>query len=178
MDARAWSNLSSAPPEVKNLVMGQFKPRREGEDDYSALISSFVRSIIIKREQRGLPGGRDVRGRSPGRDGRDGGARREDHVPSREQSPASAFRARYPMDERAFGVLQNASPSVQQTVMADFRPRREGDDDYSALVMAFVRAVQGRVGISRPAADSNTGPPAEGRSREPRSRSRSPDRGE
>lgn len=131
MDDRAFSNLSSAPGDVQKAVLAQFKPRREGEDDYSALVSSFVRSIITKREQRARPPWRESQTNKQSQDDRD-------------QSPMSAFRSRYPMDERAFSALQQSSPGVRDTVMSDFKPRREGDDDYSALVMTFVRAVMNR----------------------------------
>ncbi|CAE6947833.1 unnamed protein product [Symbiodinium sp. CCMP2592] len=50
------------------------------------------------------------------------------------------------MDDRAFGVLERAVPAVQATILADFRPRREGEDDYSALVMGFLRSIESRTG--------------------------------
>ncbi|CAK9012925.1 unnamed protein product [Durusdinium trenchii] len=62
----------------------------------------------------------------------------------------SEFRARYPMDDRAFGVLERTSSGVQSTVLADFRPRREGEDDYSALVMGFIRSIEARTGTGLP----------------------------
>eukprot|EP00929_Paragymnodinium_shiwhaense_P012730 TRINITY_DN12040_c0_g1_i3.p7 TRINITY_DN12040_c0_g1~~TRINITY_DN12040_c0_g1_i3.p7 ORF type:complete len:127 (+),score=32.55 TRINITY_DN12040_c0_g1_i3:1390-1770(+) len=57
------------------------------------------------------------------------------------------------MDERAFDYLENASPDVQEHVIAEFKPRRFGDSDYSGAVTSFVRQVinrlAGRFGASR-----------------------------
>merc|ERR1740121_861124 len=60
MDDRAFNDLAAAPGEVRQRVLTQFKPKREGEADYSALIASFVRAIITRRERMGgsLAGGR------------------------------------------------------------------------------------------------------------------------
>mmetsp|Transcript_54152 Transcript_54152/g.116960 ORF Transcript_54152/g.116960 Transcript_54152/m.116960 type:complete len:628 (+) Transcript_54152:100-1983(+) len=142
MDSRAFANLTSAPPAVQRSVLKEFKPRREGEDDYSALVASFVRSILVRTEnKRGL---RRERGRDSG---------------DRESSPLGLFRSRYPMDQRAFSVLERAPPRVRATVVSDFRPRHEGEDDYSALVMSFVRAVQARLGCDRERPRSRSGSP-------------------
>merc|ERR1712136_456898 len=165
-DDRAFNILASAPSETKRTVLQQFKPRREGDSDYSALVASFTRKIALRREQDGRGQGRDRarQRKSPARlpsledDGRDcsrgDGSRTGSRVASRggsrdrrrEDSAISTFRARYPMDERAFAALERAPSGVRDVVLSDFRPRREGDDDYSALVMTFVRAVQQRVG--------------------------------
>lgn len=154
MDERAFADLTSAPPDVRRRVIGHFKPRREGEADYSALVASFVRSILKARPVPGprpLVGGSGLREFRDVRDlprDRDDGGRGGSRGRSRDRggSLLENFRKRYPMDERAFHVLSNSSTSVQATVISDFRPKREGEDDYSALVMAFARAVQGRSG--------------------------------
>lgn len=175
MDARAFATLTSAPPEVQNVVLSRFKPRSEGDDDYSALVMTFVRAIINRRDTGGTGGVRRVyrdarhgrehqeeqpQERVPPRRGRggsdahdmDGGDNDGEDCCSedRDASPVTNFRLRYPMDDRAFASLQQAHPQVQDVVLSDFKPRREGDDDYSALVMSFVRAVQTRVGAGRP----------------------------
>ena len=49
------------------------------------------------------------------------------------------------MDDRAYSTLERALPGVRATCISDFKPKREGEDDYSALVMAFLRAIQARV---------------------------------
>jgi len=176
MDARAFATLTSAPPEVQNVVLSRFKPRSEGDDDYSALVMTFVRAIINRRDSGGTGGGRKVyrdaregrdhqeeqfqerapprrgRGGSDAHDEAQGGGNGEQDCCSqdRDASPVTNFRLRYPMDDRAFASLQQAPQQVQDVVLSDFKPRREGDDDYSALVMSFVRAVQTRVGAGRP----------------------------
>lgn len=147
MDDRAFGDLSVAPGEVRQRVLAQFKPRREGEDDYSALVASFTRAIIA-RQTVGKGGGKQ---RPPPRRDGDGEAMRatRETKGDRASSPLANFRMRYPMDERAFSAMERAPPGVQATVISDFKPRREGEDDYSALVMTFVRAVQSRVGETR-----------------------------
>jgi len=108
-----------------------FKPKREGEDDYSALVATFLRSVM-SRKSKGEGKGKASRG-----DDRDDG------------DPLNSFRRRYPMDDRAYKLMEEADPKVRTTVINDFRPRREGEADYSALVMAFVRAVQQRNGMGQ-----------------------------
>ena len=54
------------------------------------------------------------------------------------------FRDRYPIDSRAYGVLTSVPGDVQKSVLNQFRPKREGESDYSALVASFVRAVMHR----------------------------------
>jgi len=135
MDSRAFNNFCSASAKVQSTIISRFKPKNEGERDYSALVMAFQRSLEPRFEgnyPRPVP--RDSRlqeDRSPGKGGQ------------RSDSPLSSFRDRYPMDDRAFGCLEQAAPNVRDVVIADFKPRREGENDYSALVMAFVRAVQG-----------------------------------
>lgn len=132
MDDSAFDTLSEAPPDVQWAVVAQFKPRREGEDDYSALIASFVRSVLVRRAAQ--TGGR-------------ADEERVHRAPDRKHtSMLAAFRKRYPMDERAYATLERSPLAIQTTVMNCFQPRREGEDDYSALVMSFVRSVLARQG--------------------------------
>lgn len=55
------------------------------------------------------------------------------------------FRERYPMDERAWSILLSAREPVQDLLVQDFKPRREGEGDYSALVISFMRSIELRV---------------------------------
>merc|ERR1712232_1060652 len=103
---------------------------------YSALVSTFLRSIIAKGGGKGGRASSRGRGHAPRGDRGGGGTG---------NSSLDAFRDRYPMDDRAFAQLERSSPHIQNLVMQDFRVKREGEADYSALVMAFVRAVQARV---------------------------------
>jgi len=141
MDDRAFLALTQAPSSVRRDAITQFKPRREGEDDYSALVASFLRSLLARQDRAARPPLRQRRWRDR-RETRENGAERE-------SSPLSAFRTRYPMDSRAFAALSRAPTNVRAVVVSDFKPRREGEDDYSALVMSFVRAVQSRVGMGK-----------------------------
>jgi len=139
MDERAFAALEHSLREVQDIVLSDFKPRREGEDDYSALVTTFVRQVQMREER--------VRNAEAGR--RDPNQLAIIPHDRRDLCPLSAFRVRYPMDDRAFGFLESSRPEVRATVVSDFRPRREGEDDYSALVMSFVRAVQTRTGTGR-----------------------------
>lgn len=149
MDDRAFENLGKVHPEVRREFLRTFKPKREGEDDYSALVATYMRCIIKRREvSRGAPqrGGislrdRDDRNRGCGRDGKRDS--RDEHSSA---NFLNDFRSHYPMDEKAFSILGRAALSIQKKVTSEFKPKREGEDDYSALVMAFVRSVQGRMG--------------------------------
>merc|ERR1712129_117501 len=44
MDDRAWDFLSTSPASLQRTVLERFQPKREGEGDYSRLITSFIRS--------------------------------------------------------------------------------------------------------------------------------------
>uniref|UniRef100_A0A7S4SZI4 KHDC4/BBP-like KH-domain type I domain-containing protein n=1 Tax=Alexandrium monilatum TaxID=311494 RepID=A0A7S4SZI4_9DINO len=59
----------------------------------------------------------------------------------------STFRRRYPTDARAFEFLEQSHPRVVEKVLADWRPPRENQDDYSALLTNFVRQVRSRLGF-------------------------------
>lgn len=89
----------------------------------------------------------DSRKRTQDRD-RSGGNRRRGR--GRENSPLSDFRDRYPMHDRAFRDLEAAAPDVQRTVLDEFKPRREGEEDYSGLVIAFVKSVRLRIENQNP----------------------------
>jgi len=57
------------------------------------------------------------------------------------RGPAFMLCQRYPLDEYAYAVLWRAAPSVQEEVHKEFKPQREGDEDYSALVTTFVKKI-------------------------------------
>merc|ERR1712039_581565 len=54
----------------------------------------------------------------------------------------SNFFLRYPCDERAQDFLNSSSPEVRARVVQEFRPRQEGDSDYSGAVTSFVRRMR------------------------------------
>mmetsp|Transcript_43377 Transcript_43377/g.80772 ORF Transcript_43377/g.80772 Transcript_43377/m.80772 type:complete len:724 (-) Transcript_43377:54-2225(-) len=127
MDDRAFDFLEQAPTSVQEAVVSKFKPRSEGDEDYSGAVTTFTRRMKneIGYERQGSDKLRHLLHR---------------------------FRGKYPMDDRAFDFLSQLSDELQEIVINEFRPRREGDSDYSAAVTSFVRTMRHRVG-----ADSGEG---------------------
>ncbi|CAK8996374.1 Uncharacterized protein SCF082_LOCUS4758 [Durusdinium trenchii] len=72
------------------------------------------------------------------------------------QPELEGFRVRYPMDEAAWAYLLKSGPDVQREVLKDFKPKEEGQADYSALVISFCkrRRQQLQQGIMPPPAPS------------------------
>merc|ERR1712137_147950 len=64
---------------------------------------------------------------------------------SRTDTRLLRFRKRFPMDDRAFDFLRGSRLEVQDVVLNDFNLRRKREEDYSAPVTAFVRAVSLRI---------------------------------
>jgi len=120
MDDRAFDFLEQSSAEVQEAVVLEFRPRRAGEDDYSAAITSFVRKVRTRFEASGW-------------------------VPERWRADAAppalleGFKQRYPMDERAWDFLTTSSGNIQRAVLETFRPKREGEADYSRLITSFIR---------------------------------------
>mmetsp|Transcript_50351 Transcript_50351/g.117471 ORF Transcript_50351/g.117471 Transcript_50351/m.117471 type:complete len:539 (-) Transcript_50351:45-1661(-) len=151
MDERAYEYLTSSPGAAQFKVLSEFKPRQEGESDYSSLITSLVkkarqvvnagfllRGSAISAPPQGLA---NLRMRA-GLEGGAPGVRMSGQGPSLEQ--LREFRARFPMDERAWEFLLNANGAAQEVIIKDFKPRRFDDADYSAPVTAFVRSMTNR----------------------------------
>lgn len=152
MDDGAFDQLRDAGPEVLRPFLNSFKPRSEGDSDYSGLVRTFLKSVIARQQEQGERNtarntphryGRDVRDRSRSRDRSFEARPRRGN--RRDSSPLEEFRSRYPMEAKAFQILASSSEDVRETVMSDFKPRQEGERDYSGLVIAFVRAVTRRL---------------------------------
>merc|ERR1711862_739830 len=47
------------------------------------------------------------------------------------------FSQKYPIDQDAYNYLLSSSPSVVDRVVREFKPKIEGEADYSTLVMSF-----------------------------------------
>merc|ERR1719282_1252477 len=92
MDARAFEFLESCPMEIQEAVVTEFNPKRAGETDYSAAVTSFVRRVR-ERLGAGPPGVRLTERRSAA-------------PPS---NLIKAFKLRYPMDDRAWDFLSSSS---------------------------------------------------------------------
>lgn len=130
MDDRAFEYLATAPGAVQMAVITEFRPRTEGEADYSSLITSFVkraRTAVVSTPAQPLAS-----------------AASSSLGPGLER--LTEFRLRYPMDERAWDFLLGISGHTQEVIVTEFRPKREGDTDYSAPVTAFIRAMGPRDG--------------------------------
>ena len=54
------------------------------------------------------------------------------------------FVKQYPTDGRAFDFLVQSPPEVLVKALSDFRPRKKGQADYSALLTVFVKKLRGR----------------------------------
>lgn len=57
---------------------------------------------------------------------------------------------RYPVDDRAKEVLKECKQDIQDRVLREFKPNREGEKDYSALMMTFIKRLKTPPGSGRP----------------------------
>ncbi|CAE8609801.1 unnamed protein product [Polarella glacialis] len=135
MDDAAFHYIVSSPIEVQRQVLRDFKPKNEGEDDYSALVIGFT------KKRRQTVAQNHFASTSPG------------YIPSRAPSRAlpsqqeiddlagevDNFRARYPFDDAAFNYIMNSSVDVQREILRSFKAKSEGQDDYSAFVISFAK---------------------------------------
>ncbi|OLQ00879.1 hypothetical protein AK812_SmicGene16413 [Symbiodinium microadriaticum] len=127
MDDRAFDYLLQADREVQDTVLAEFQPKRRHLDgDYSASVTSYTKAV----KNRALS--------APLNDA--GYAQPDAGLSSGEQAMLDGFRRRYPMDDRAFQFLCIAEPAVKQKVMESFRPKFEGEADYSGLITSFIKS--------------------------------------
>ncbi|CAE7876187.1 ASPH [Symbiodinium necroappetens] len=128
-DDDAYNYIVNSSIEVQHEVLRDFKPRQEGEEDYSALIMGFTkkrRQSVKERQLHSFAGA-------------------PDYPPSFEQDVSltqaelQAFRDRYPFDEDAHRYIVSSPPRVQREILRTFKPPREGEEDYSALVISFAK---------------------------------------
>lgn len=129
VDERGQQYLTSSPQEVIERCIREFKPPREGESDYSSLLTSYVKRL--RTESRG---GTRVGGAQP--------ATQADSPASQVLTQADSFWDRYPVDQNAYDFVLSSSPEVQLRVVNEFKPPREGESDYSALMMSFVKKIR------------------------------------
>eukprot|EP00419_Tripos_fusus_P007859 CAMPEP_0172676216 /NCGR_PEP_ID=MMETSP1074-20121228/13808_1 /TAXON_ID=2916 /ORGANISM="Ceratium fusus, Strain PA161109" /LENGTH=600 /DNA_ID=CAMNT_0013493823 /DNA_START=150 /DNA_END=1948 /DNA_ORIENTATION=- len=114
MDERAFDFLATAPREVQERVLETFVPQRLDDTDFSAPVTAYVRSLRNQLADANVSAGVT-------------------------EEAIARFFERYPCDARATDYFQSCTPDVQVTVLRDFRPRSEGDSDYSAAVTAYVK---------------------------------------
>lgn len=188
MDDRAFEYLATAPAAAQQKVLSEFRPKTEGEGDYSSLVTTLVKRFRLSvgstaAPMASLPASSSAAGQE-WRDLRDAlrsacGASAPAHQTSSGQqwkdlrdalrevcgksdTPGNGwphmdlsgqgqmggrlqeFRARYPMDDRAFNFLEQAGAAVQEVVLSDFYPKREGEHDHSAPVTSFIKVVKNR----------------------------------
>lgn len=163
MDDRAFEYLCTAGTDLQSEVLRNFAPKNENETDYSRQITAFL-NLRSKTVSQG--GGYTPREAPPWRL-RDGETHprgsvfaNSGHFGHRDDGKGDkgdgkgggllrAFRARYPMDDRAFDYLQQAEQNVQEMFLAEFQPKRRGmDDDYSASVTSFLKVVRNKIANS------------------------------
>lgn len=96
-----------------------------------------------RRRGRSLPEGRGGRGRNNCSRSRSGDRERSRKGSHSQQLLADldAFRDRYPMDDRAFEFLSGMTSAQVEEVLRVFKPKTEGDSDYSGLVTSFLRGI-------------------------------------
>jgi len=149
-DEDAQNYVLNSTPDVQLAVLQSFKPKQEGEADYSALVISFT-----KKQRQNRPSAPPMRqsyqGAAP--------VRRTAAIPPPQERRSSAgidleaFFDRYPCDEDAYNYVVGSQPHVQQEIVRSFRPQREGESDYSAILITFAkRCRNGAPPQSRPSA--------------------------
>jgi len=116
MDDRAFDFVKTSPPEVRERIVESFAPSRPDDTDYSAPITAYVRSLRKSADQAYAPGGATV-----------------------SDEEVKGFFERYPCDVRAMDFFNISTPEVQAQVVREFRPRSEGDSDYSAVLTSYIK---------------------------------------
>ncbi|CAE8618661.1 unnamed protein product, partial [Polarella glacialis] len=114
MDDRAWNFLGGVGGAIQQVVVSDFRPKRENDPDYSAAVTAFVRSVESREGRRGAAA-----------------------PPSLFQ--LESFRERFPMDDRAFDYLCVSAADVQREALQNFSPKRLEETDFSRQLTAFLR---------------------------------------
>mmetsp|Transcript_7363 Transcript_7363/g.23068 ORF Transcript_7363/g.23068 Transcript_7363/m.23068 type:complete len:608 (-) Transcript_7363:66-1889(-) len=163
VDEAAYNYLMNSTPEVQRTVLRDFRPKIEGESDYSALVITFTKKCrqtvpqqqafvqpymqqYVPHEQGLMRPARPQHYVPPARPGLPAGhpaGPRSAHEMAALQAEVQVFRERYPFDEEAYNYLVNSPPEVQRQVMREFKPKQEGEADYSALVITFSKRCRG-----------------------------------
>jgi len=146
-DQRATEYFNEIPREMQAAILRDFRPRSEGDSDYSAAMTSFIKYKQSAPWAGGKGGG--------GMGGKGGGAA-QGMMPAQQfagagmqaggpltQQSVDAFFSRYPADQRACEYFSTCTVDVQTAVVQQFRPRQEGDADYSAALTAFIKRCMG-----------------------------------
>lgn len=124
MDDRAFSYLMESPREAQQAVLDSFQPRNPSDVDYSAPVVAYAKRCRARAEENHVGGGGY------------GGCPAAPMPPPAD--PVHDFCRQYPVDARAQEYLRASGPEVVNRVLQEFRPKREGESDYSGAVVAFV----------------------------------------
>eukprot|EP00933_Yihiella_yeosuensis_P022425 TRINITY_DN17661_c0_g1_i1.p1 TRINITY_DN17661_c0_g1~~TRINITY_DN17661_c0_g1_i1.p1 ORF type:complete len:386 (+),score=67.95 TRINITY_DN17661_c0_g1_i1:151-1308(+) len=119
-DEAAYLYIKDSPADVQREILTTFRPKQDGESDYSALVISFSKRCRNNAEHAAMP--------SRGYD--------QSSFDDREYQE---FRRRYPFDEDTHNYLQTSGSEVRRYVLQNFRPPREGEPDYSALLITYTK---------------------------------------
>jgi len=133
MDDRAFTALQELTPEVRRQVIETFVPKRADDTDFSAPVMAYARvcrARAAEAAQMGMLAGatHQVPGAPLG----------QGMMVS--EAAVGEFCRRYPVDARCLEAILAAPPMVQTRVIREFKPKQEGEADYSAAVMAFLGA--------------------------------------
>jgi len=150
IDDRARDYFLSSSAMAREKILREFRPPHEGEPDYSSLFMSYVKrcrqSVVDEVSNRGAQASRPHGTASPsmGSATTSYHSRHEQEAVQESDTGAleealNAFLERYPVDARAIDFLTTSSPSVIDQVVREFKPKKEGDADYSAIVMTFTK---------------------------------------
>lgn len=141
IDERAYDYFVQSSPEVQDTVLREFQVRKEGESSYAGLFTSFVKKCRMDSASDAVG-----RGHQTGAPGQSESvlekAEFAEAVQEMESLVLEDFRARFPMDERAFQYLCGSPKEVQDKVRESFVPQRLEDTDFSAAVTAYVKTLR------------------------------------
>eukprot|EP00927_Polykrikos_kofoidii_P070178 TRINITY_DN6612_c1_g1_i1.p1 TRINITY_DN6612_c1_g1~~TRINITY_DN6612_c1_g1_i1.p1 ORF type:complete len:720 (+),score=142.71 TRINITY_DN6612_c1_g1_i1:102-2162(+) len=142
VDSRAHDYLVSSSPEVIAYVLREFRPPREGEADYSSLLTTYVkrtRQHQVEQEAAESANTGSANVEFVGQQGPAVGREDDSQVVAEILDSLQEFVTKYPMDDRAYDFFMNAPPHVQLRVLREFRPNRMGQGDYSAIITSFTK---------------------------------------
>lgn len=130
-DDDAYNYIVNSSLEVQQEVLRDFKPKQEGEEDYSALVMGFTKRRRQLDKERRMHGGYAPPNQMM-----------PDHGNGSIHDELQVFLDRYPVDEEAQRFLNTCPPHVQRIIFQTFKPKREGEADYSALLISFAKRVR------------------------------------
>lgn len=172
VDEKAHAYLVGSSPEVQHDVISNFKAKREGEEDYSAIVITFTKRCRDRDAQRlgrgvtrPMPAPAYYPPAPPQAYHAPPPVYHQDIPPWRQGTGAGSwlrrdledFFLRYPVDERAYRYVMESEPHVQEELLRGFQAKREGERDYSAIVISFTKKCRGMP----PAGVHSMGPPAQ-----------------